>query len=71
MIVARKNVFSLCRFQLLGFINSILSAADMLLSTTKNEPSHYMLKIESFSILSEAGNIKIESDVFEASGHKW
>ncbi|CAI9302998.1 unnamed protein product [Lactuca saligna] len=44
---------------------------DMLLSTTKNEPSHYMLKIEYFSILSEAGNIKIESDVFEASGHKW
>ncbi|KAL7584669.1 hypothetical protein Lser_V15G44482 [Lactuca serriola] len=56
---------------MLGFINSILSTADMLLSTTKNEPSHYMLKIESFSILSEAGNIKIESDVFEASGHKW
>ncbi|KAJ9551958.1 hypothetical protein OSB04_016003 [Centaurea solstitialis] len=30
-----------------------------------------MLKIESFSLLSEAPTLKIESDVFEASGHKW
>lgn len=30
-----------------------------------------MLKIESFSILSENPTITIESDVFEASGHKW
>ncbi|KAL4581111.1 hypothetical protein LXL04_017320 [Taraxacum kok-saghyz] len=37
------------------------------LSTTKNEPAHYMLKIESFSILSENPSIIIESDVFEAS----
>ncbi|KAI3497387.1 hypothetical protein L1887_39957 [Cichorium endivia] len=43
----------------------------MFLSTTKREPAHYMLKIESFSILSEDETIKIESDVFEASGHKW
>ncbi|KAJ9551960.1 hypothetical protein OSB04_016005 [Centaurea solstitialis] len=41
------------------------------ISKRKNEPSHYMLKIESFSLLSEAATIKIESDVFYASGHKW
>nr|XP_043630118.1 ubiquitin C-terminal hydrolase 12-like [Erigeron canadensis] len=40
-------------------------------SKRKNEPAHYMLKIESFSLLAEAKSIKIESDVFEASGHKW
>ncbi|KAM0002121.1 putative ubiquitinyl hydrolase 1 [Helianthus debilis subsp. tardiflorus] len=40
-------------------------------SRRKHEPAHYMLKIESFSILSEAETWKIESDVFEAGGHKW
>ncbi|KAJ0935353.1 putative ubiquitinyl hydrolase 1 [Helianthus annuus] len=30
-----------------------------------------MLKIESFSLLIEAKTPKIESDVFEANGHKW
>ncbi|KAI3702333.1 hypothetical protein L6452_28068 [Arctium lappa] len=43
----------------------------MFISKRKDEPSHYMLKIESFSLLSEAPTTKIESDVFEASGHKW
>ncbi|XP_075644038.1 MATH domain and coiled-coil domain-containing protein At3g58370-like [Castanea sativa] len=33
-------------------------------------PSHYMLKIESYSILSETVE-KYESGVFEAGGHKW
>ncbi|KAD4179283.1 hypothetical protein E3N88_27874 [Mikania micrantha] len=43
----------------------------MFISRRKHEPAHYMLKIESFSLLYEAENSKIESDVFEASGHKW
>ncbi|KAI7757462.1 hypothetical protein M8C21_003194 [Ambrosia artemisiifolia] len=43
----------------------------MFISKRKHEPAHYMLNIESFSILSEAKTSKIESDVFEASGHKW
>ncbi|KAI7756137.1 hypothetical protein M8C21_003455, partial [Ambrosia artemisiifolia] len=43
----------------------------MFISKRKHEPAHYMLKIESFSLLSEAKMSKIESDVFEASGHKW
>ncbi|KAI3780452.1 hypothetical protein L2E82_10433 [Cichorium intybus] len=43
----------------------------MFLSYRKNEPAHYLLKIESFSILSEAGTIKFESEVFETGGHKW
>ncbi|KAI7757466.1 hypothetical protein M8C21_003198 [Ambrosia artemisiifolia] len=43
----------------------------MFISKRKHEPAHYMLKIESFSLLSEANTSKIESDVFEASGHKW
>lgn len=30
-----------------------------------------MLKIGSFSVVSEAGAQKIKSDIFEASGHKW
>ncbi|XP_065635173.1 MATH domain and coiled-coil domain-containing protein At3g58370 isoform X1 [Quercus suber] len=33
-------------------------------------PTHYMLKIESYSILSETVE-KYESGVFEAGGHKW
>ncbi|KAF3963571.1 hypothetical protein CMV_012060 [Castanea mollissima] len=33
-------------------------------------PTHYMLKIESFSMLSETAE-KYESGVFEAGGHKW
>ncbi|KAL7585240.1 hypothetical protein Lser_V15G46162 [Lactuca serriola] len=37
----------------------------------KNEPAHYMLKIESFSLLSEAKTKKFESDIFEAAGYKW
>ncbi|KAD4179289.1 hypothetical protein E3N88_27881 [Mikania micrantha] len=43
----------------------------MFISRRKREPTHYMLKIESFSILYEAKKSKIESDVFDASGHKW
>ncbi|KAL8224644.1 hypothetical protein R6Q59_000263 [Mikania micrantha] len=43
----------------------------MFISRRKHEPAHYMLKIESFSLLYEAETFKIESDVFEASGHKW
>ncbi|KAJ9551989.1 hypothetical protein OSB04_016034 [Centaurea solstitialis] len=62
--VARER---LCRVQLLG----ILFGPGMLISKRKNEPCHYMLKIESFSILCEAPTTKVESDVFEASGHKW
>ncbi|KAJ0773648.1 putative ubiquitinyl hydrolase 1 [Helianthus annuus] len=46
-------------------------AADMFISKRKHDPAHYMLKIESFSLLSEANTSKIESDIFEASGHKW
>ncbi|PWA83383.1 small GTPase superfamily [Artemisia annua] len=37
----------------------------------KTEPAHYMLKIESFSLLLQAGTPKFESDIFEASGYKW
>ncbi|KAJ0935355.1 putative ubiquitinyl hydrolase 1 [Helianthus annuus] len=43
----------------------------MFISKRKHEPAHYMLKIESFSILSEMETSKIESDVFEACGRKW
>ncbi|KAL8264651.1 hypothetical protein R6Q59_022781, partial [Mikania micrantha] len=45
--------------------------AGMFISRRKHEPAHYMLKIESFSLLYEAATSKIESDVFETSGHKW
>ncbi|KAI3753034.1 hypothetical protein L2E82_25078 [Cichorium intybus] len=41
------------------------------ISSGNNEPAHYKLKIESFSLLCEAGILKYESDVFEASGYKW
>ncbi|KAL8238346.1 hypothetical protein R6Q59_019427 [Mikania micrantha] len=41
------------------------------ISSGNNEPAHYKLKIESFSLLSEAGIENYESDVFEAGGYKW
>ncbi|XP_076926408.1 uncharacterized protein LOC143589565 [Bidens hawaiensis] len=41
------------------------------ISSGNNEPAHYKLKIESFSLLCEAGIEKYESDVFEASGYRW
>ncbi|KAL8264669.1 hypothetical protein R6Q59_022799 [Mikania micrantha] len=53
------------------FMGVIWFKADMFISRRKREPAHYMLKIESFSILYEAKKSKIESDVFDASGHKW
>ncbi|KAH0650888.1 hypothetical protein KY284_030800 [Solanum tuberosum] len=34
-------------------------------------PGHYLLKIESFSLLSENGIDKFESNEFEAAGYKW
>ncbi|KAG5596720.1 hypothetical protein H5410_037952 [Solanum commersonii] len=34
-------------------------------------PGHYLLKIKSFSLLSENGIDKIESNEFEAAGYKW
>ncbi|KAJ0773653.1 putative ubiquitinyl hydrolase 1 [Helianthus annuus] len=47
------------------------STGGMFVSRRKHEPAHYMLKIESFSLLIEAKTPKTESDVFEANGHKW
>jgi hypothetical protein len=40
-------------------------------STRHFPPTHYKLKIESYSLLSEIGLEKYESGVFEAGGHKW
>ncbi|XP_059285076.1 uncharacterized protein LOC132038422 [Lycium ferocissimum] len=34
-------------------------------------PAHYLLKIESFSLLSESGVEKFESNEFETGGYKW
>uniref|UniRef100_K4CF54 MATH domain-containing protein n=1 Tax=Solanum lycopersicum TaxID=4081 RepID=K4CF54_SOLLC len=34
-------------------------------------PAHYLLKIESFSLLSESGIDKFESNEFVAAGYKW
>ncbi|XP_055823930.1 MATH domain and coiled-coil domain-containing protein At3g58400-like [Solanum dulcamara] len=34
-------------------------------------PAHYLLKIESFSLLSESGIEKFESKEFKAGGYKW
>ncbi|XP_059281911.1 BTB/POZ and MATH domain-containing protein 2-like isoform X2 [Lycium ferocissimum] len=34
-------------------------------------PAHYLLQIESFSLLSESGVEKFESNEFEAGGYKW
>ncbi|GJZ10661.1 putative ubiquitinyl hydrolase 1 [Tanacetum coccineum] len=50
---------------------SFFSQARMSRLRGKTEPAHYMLKIESFSLLSQAGTPKFESDIFEASGYKW
>lgn len=46
-------------------------AARMSSLSGRNEPAHYMLKIESFSLLSQEGTKNFESPVFEASGYKW
>ncbi|KAL4599765.1 hypothetical protein ACB092_11G150000 [Castanea dentata] len=34
-------------------------------------PAHYLLKIQSYSLLCDTGVEKYDSGVFEASGHKW
>ncbi|KAK7829851.1 hypothetical protein CFP56_028642, partial [Quercus suber] len=34
-------------------------------------PAHYLLKIQSCSLLCDTGVEKYDSGVFEASGHKW
>ncbi|KAL0007661.1 hypothetical protein SO802_009163, partial [Lithocarpus litseifolius] len=34
-------------------------------------PAHYLLKIQSYSLLCDTGMEKYDSGVFEASGHKW
>ncbi|KAI3770001.1 hypothetical protein L6452_01119 [Arctium lappa] len=59
-----NKLFSNCDY-------SVLLFAGVSISSGNNEPAHYKLKIESFSLLSEAGIVKYESDVFEASGYKW
>ncbi|KAM7474757.1 hypothetical protein LguiB_022000 [Lonicera macranthoides] len=37
----------------------------------EREPEHFLLKVESFSVLSESEIEKYESDEFEAAGYKW
>nr|XP_023905549.1 uncharacterized protein LOC112017315 [Quercus suber] len=34
-------------------------------------PAHYLLKIQSYSLLCDTGEEKYDSGVFKASGHKW
>ena len=34
-------------------------------------PAHYLLKIQSYSLLCETGVEKYDSGVFEVGGHKW
>ncbi|OMP00705.1 TRAF-like family protein [Corchorus olitorius] len=40
-------------------------------TTREFPPSHYLFKVESFSLLAKSGVEKYESDAFEAAGHKW
>lgn len=54
-----------------ALVPAISSEARMSRYSGKNEPAHFMLKIESFSLLCEARTNELESDVFEASGYKW
>ncbi|XWS08433.1 hypothetical protein CRYUN_Cryun40dG0002100 [Craigia yunnanensis] len=40
-------------------------------SISEAAPSHYLLKIQSFSLLTKNGIEKYESGEFEAGGYKW
>ncbi|KAH0656095.1 hypothetical protein KY285_030977 [Solanum tuberosum] len=46
-------------------------AAELMMEIRDASPTHYSLKIESFSLLSESGIDKFESNVFNAGGYKW
>ncbi|KAK7844156.1 hypothetical protein CFP56_011129 [Quercus suber] len=52
------------------FLNVVCTSRTISRSKRHLPPTHYMLKIESYSILSETVE-KYESGVFEAGGHKW
>ncbi|KAK4737927.1 hypothetical protein R3W88_001624 [Solanum pinnatisectum] len=43
----------------------------MIVEVREALPAHYLLKVESFSLLSESGIDKFESNEFEAGDHKW
>ncbi|XP_060190403.1 BTB/POZ and MATH domain-containing protein 2-like [Lycium barbarum] len=43
----------------------------MTVEVRETSPAHYLLKIESFSLLSESDIKKFESNEFEAGGYKW
>nr|XP_009764686.1 PREDICTED: uncharacterized protein LOC104216367 [Nicotiana sylvestris] len=45
--------------------------AEAIVEVREASPTHYKLRIESFSLLSESGIEKFESNEFEACGHKW
>ncbi|KAM3301543.1 ubiquitin C-terminal hydrolase 12 isoform X1 [Capsicum chacoense] len=45
--------------------------AEVTVEVREDSPAHYLLKIESFSRLSESGIYKFESNEFEAAGYKW
>lgn len=40
-------------------------------NSTDASPARYLMKIESFSSLSENGFLKYESNEFESCGYKW
>ncbi|XP_059652539.1 uncharacterized protein LOC132299753 isoform X3 [Cornus florida] len=48
-----------------------LDAAKVRRTLRDAQPSHYMFKIESLSVLLKTENGNIESDVFETGGYKW
>ncbi|XP_060189927.1 uncharacterized protein LOC132618961 isoform X3 [Lycium barbarum] len=52
-------------------MGSIASEDEVTVEVRVASPAHYLLKIESFSLLLESGVEKFESNEFEAGGYKW
>ena len=48
-----------------------LFIAEVATSISEAAPSHFILKIQSFSLLAKNGIEKYESGEFEAGGYKW
>ncbi|KAL7593432.1 uncharacterized protein LOC111904250 [Lactuca sativa] len=70
-IVDRMYQTQICRTKAMEVQETTSLSRSVSISSGNNEPAHYKLKLESFSLLFEAGIVKYESDVFEASGYKW
>jgi hypothetical protein len=72
----RKELSCICMISMIHYsFSNVFKSSQCIVAITRTprhyRPTHYLLKIQSYSLLINTGVEKYESGVFEVGGHKW